>query len=188
MSAWSPLGYFVSGFPASYAVELGSELTMPRKASLVKEGRVVSLRVGDKPVAVSDAERKDWESSLVAFMRAVNPQFTWNGGALPTHKPAYSQILIADDGRLWVKAAAPSRLDPSVKIPSVSNRVDALFRWFEPTIYDVIDPSGVYVGRVRYSDKMVAYPIAIRGDHFYSVREDEDGVQSVKRFRVSWNP
>jgi hypothetical protein len=189
VAVWSPLGYFVTGYPRTYAVELripkGTAQAEGRRTWRAADG-VISLRLPAEPVAVGDAERDDWKESITAFMRRLDPAFKWSGGSIPKTKAAYSRIVVSDEGRLWVKASVASVFESSVKIPGVSDRLDAASRWTEPIVYDVIDPSGIYVGRVRYSTKAASHPYVIQGEHLYTVREDPLGVQFVKKFRVVW--
>lgn len=81
---------------------------------------------------------------------------------VPGHKPAYQRIEVSDDGHLWVR-------------PTLAERG-------EGDAWDVFDPDGRYLGRVR-----TAYSLGrvhFRGGRIYAVRADELGVQYVVRLRI----
>lgn len=58
----------------------------------------------------------------------------------PDLKPVFEQILVDDDGNLWVRI---------VEAHDVTD-----------TAFDVFDPEGRYLGRVRMTIKIAAYPLA----------------------------
>ena len=49
--------------------------------------------------------------------------------------------------------------------------------------YDVFDPEGIYVARIALESN----PVYWKKGKLYSVHEDEEGFQLVKRYKVSWN-
>jgi hypothetical protein len=50
-------------------------------------------------------------------------------------------------------------------------------------LYDVFDPSGKYLAQVPLKSR----PYIIKKGKLYTVEEDEEGYQYVKRYRISWN-
>jgi len=49
-------------------------------------------------------------------------------------------------------------------------------------IYDVFDAKGRFLGATSLADK----PLLIKGNHLYSLEEDEEGYQIIKRYTVTW--
>jgi hypothetical protein len=148
-------------------------------------------------IPISEAERGDWRQSLIMYHRRQRPTFEWAGADVPRVKPPLRALQIASDGRIWVQISQPATLDRSVTIRTAPlgrggyNDVDAERRWVEPTVYDVFEPSGQYVGQVRFPDYSGApalprMPAAIQGDTVWFVAHDADYVPSVKRYRVNW--
>lgn len=118
------------------------------------------------PVPVTAAER---DSAIDRIRDALRDR----GGAdqdwskIPDVKPAVAGMYVADDGRLWVRAASP---DPRFT-------------------YDVYDRDGRYAG-TAITDLAVYTAIApiIEGDHFWAVVTDELDVQYVVRARIHREP
>jgi hypothetical protein len=54
----------------------------------------------------------------------------------------------------------------------------------EPSIYDVFEPDGTLVGRVRLPDDMTLHNM--RGDTVWGVTKDADDVPTVRRYRIAW--
>jgi hypothetical protein len=58
-------------------------------------------------------------------------------------------------------------------------------RWREPLTYDVFDPDGSYVGRVRVPhDTRI---VQVRANVVWGVATDSEGVHTVKPFRIAWS-
>jgi hypothetical protein len=204
--AWSPLGYFVTAVSTTYAIDLrkaprGSD-TGGAPAGWNQTDNVVSIRRTVPPVPLQQAESDDWRRSVTMFNRTVrggNPDWRWSGPDLPRVKPAVRHLIVAGGGRIWVRVSQEARVDPSVVIQTgppqrgQSPRLDAYYRWVEPLVFDVFEPEGVYVGRVRFPEGAgrVFYSesvhVAIDGDTVWSVEKDRDDVPIIKQYRVRWS-
>jgi hypothetical protein len=57
--------------------------------------------------------------------------------------------------------------------------------WREPTVYDVFEPDGRYVGRLRLPYAFI--PIVFQGDDVWGIFRDDLDVEYVHRYRVQWN-
>ena len=201
LASWSPLGYFVTVNTATYEVNLrlpGSRGGAQASGAGWAAGDPVrSIRRAAPPIPISDAERGDWRQSLTMYFRRDRPDWEWSGPDIPRVKPPIRNLQVASDGRIWVQVSQPSTLDRSVSIRSAPvgrtalNDIDAERRWVEPTVYDVFEPAGQYVGQVRFPEYTGApylprMPVAIDGDTVWFVAHDADYVPSVKRYRVNW--
>jgi hypothetical protein len=206
VSAFSPLGYFVTGMPDRYAFELRvpPDSARPpasgtRRFPQWKDGDpVISIRRPDaRPFAVTAQERDDERAIIEERMRRVDPRWTWNGPEIPRTKPFFTKLVVGLDGRIWVPLI--TEVGPQVATfssgavgggragsagtgaPPSSTRPPA-----PPTkaLYDVFEPSGAYVGQVEIPPRVM--PVVHRGDFIWAVAFDADDVASVKRYRIVW--
>jgi hypothetical protein len=176
---WSPLGYFISMQSDRYAVILSPPDGKPRR-----------IERESKPVALDGDERAYYEERSTASMRMTDPSWRWSGPSIPDTKGAIASIVAADDGRIWV--AVPQRGErvpeselpppPAVQVGTVGDRRMPPVRWRDPSVYDVFEPTGEYLGRVAAPLKTTFR--TMRGDHIWAVRRDSLDVEQVVRFRV----
>jgi hypothetical protein len=195
-SAWSPRGYWVTSYAATYAVDLRQPARLPADGAVpspwVPGDRVISIRRSIPPVPVQDAERSDWRQSITMFMRSggATPNWQWSGPDIPRVKPPIRAISVDGDGRIWVRLSQPAKLSSEVLIrtrpatPTESYGIDARDRWVEPWVFDVYEPSGAYVGQVRLPDGVTSH--AVDGDIVWAAVPDADDVPVVKRYRIRW--
>ncbi|MBW3573191.1 MAG: hypothetical protein KY467_19005 [Gemmatimonadetes bacterium] len=86
-------------------------------------------------------------------------------GRIPGRKPAYQHVVADGDGGIWVRAPLPAGQ--------------------EGAAYDVFDPEGRYLGRVRLPGGMNSFPPpVIRGGALYGVVSDSLGVAYVTRATI----
>jgi len=177
--AWSPLGYFVSAETNRYAVTLTSP-----------DGQIRRIERAIDPVPVTSAERADVEERTTASLRMTLPTWRWSGPAIPSTKPFISGITTGDDGRIWVSAsqhgeripAGELAPPPSVQVGAVDPRRPPEPKWREPTVFDVFEPDGRYLGRVAVPQKVNFK--AMRGNEVWAVVRDSLDVQQVVRYRI----
>jgi hypothetical protein len=152
-------GYIVAGIGDRYAVSL-----------LRTDGPVLLIERKIDPVPVDPDEKAAWREYLV---RRGNP-----GVDIPDTKPAYRQLLVDMDGRIWVnlyqKAERRERVDSEEPNP----RRD----WPQPTVYDVFEPDGRYVGAVRIPRETQVH--VMQGDYVWGVTRDSLDVQYIERFKL----
>lgn len=167
-----PDGYFVHGVETSYHIRL-----LNPEAPLVIERAVT-------PVAVTAGEKAEAEARIIHNFRRMDPNWSWNGPGIPDVKPAFENISVGLDGRIWVTVPQPGyeKDDPDYdpKDPdSLENR------WHEQAAFDVFEKDGTYLGQVMAPDDFAGHPTPVfRGDQVWAVTRDELGVQRVVRFRV----
>jgi hypothetical protein len=98
--------------------------------------------------------------------------------------------MTADDGRVWVRVAQAARLNSTVKLRTSPGGLgqptdeEGRPRWIEPAVYDVLEPTGRYVGRVRVPDGLMG--LAIRADTVWGMLRDSSDVPQVKRYHIRW--
>jgi hypothetical protein len=106
---------------------------------------------------------------------------------IPTVKPPIRYVTFGVEGRMWVEVAAPSvRYNPAAHGTALSRFAARAGGWIEPIVYDVFEPSGLYVGRVPLPTQLVPLIMSMHGDEVYAVHADDDGIQTVRRYRVEW--
>ncbi len=171
---FSPLGAFVSGRNDIYAIDVTS-----------LDGKVTRIEMEGERVAVTAAEKNDWEKVMTANMRGTDPNWKWNGAPIPDVKPYFRQISIGRDGRLWVSLSRPGEEIPVEERPErrvVDGQVFPVRTWREATVYDVFESDGRYFGRVAMPAR--ATWRAASGDHMWAVTRDSVDLEHVTRYRI----
>jgi hypothetical protein len=180
---FSPYGYMVGGVSTDYRIDL-----------FLADGKVLRIGRAWEPVPVDPAEKSDAEERITANMRSSFPGWRWNGPPTPGHKPPFRGIFAGDDGRIWVLLSQPgveimSDAEARAGTPAVSGTgvqprsLPQRFR--EPVVFDVFEPDGTYLGRVRTPDGFSTSPEPVfRGDLVWAVERDELDVPRIVRYRI----
>ncbi len=200
---WSPLGYFVTGVPTSYTIDLRvpriddavSVLPVARRAGPQPAARwasghpVISLRRASLPIPVHAAEREEQKAIVMARGRQRDSRWDWDASVIPTMKPTYRALHLGEDGRIWVLLSSPAtKVDPDRGAEARGEFRDApalpVARWVEPDIYDILEPDGRYVGQVQTPRGFELY--ATRGDTLWGSSRLADDVPVVQRLHIVW--
>lgn len=82
---------------------------------------------------------------------------------IPKHYPPFYWLISDDEGRIyvWTYERTPD---------------------WEGFYYDIFDAEGKYILKVPFK----ARPLVIKKNKFYTIEEDEEGFQYVKRYRMNW--
>lgn len=174
VAAVSPMGGFVSGPGDPYVLYF----TGRAGAKPVRVERVTA------PVPVSATERSE-ERAMVEFgLRRLDPKWTWTVADIPAHKPAYEQLKVDRDGRVWVELSTPAEPIPEAERAPVREGDEARPRRTTrtPTVYDVFSADGRLLGRVALPRRVTLYDAV--GDAVYAVRRDSSDVEYVVRYRL----
>lgn len=164
--AWSPLGYMVGGVSSRYRIQL----LHPDHPLWIE--RTVA------PVPVQPEEAADEKRARTEQFREDYPGWVWNGPDIPATKPAFRELFVGEDGRIWVVLSRPGVKDSTVTNPQESG-------WSEPNAFDVFEPDGTYLGQVDGPPGFQDYPVPVfRGDTMWAAVQDEDGVLFVRRYEV----
>ncbi|GEM_PF-2781600 len=105
------------------------------------------------PVPVLPEEAAVWRSTLTEVVRRLQPGWRWEGGDIPSLKPAIRTLLPADDGRLVVMPHNLARSDPERT---------GVGRWAELDVVHVYSPSGEL--KVAFSLPPGSRLLRVRGD------------------------
>lgn len=168
-------GEFVVGDPATYSIDV------PRPEGVLRIQRAF------EPVAVTPGERDNTRERVIHSMRRTEADWDWDGPAIPDTKPAFRNLMVDEDGRIWVHLYTQAEPIPAEEIEEPEPGADEAppLRWREPTRFDVFDPDGTYLGQLEVPTGFQTYPRpAIEGDRVWAVMEDELEVPYVVRFRI----
>ncbi|NKB88768.1 MAG: hypothetical protein GKS06_11155 [Acidobacteria bacterium] len=169
LQAWSPRGYLISGQNDGYHVIVDRPDTP------------LVLQRGIDPSAIGEAERAeiaqqiDWLQARFATMgREIGAD------PIPATKPYFQAIDVGRDGKIWLRryAEAVFRAD----VPDNAPDQPPVRRWLEPTVYDVWEPEGTFLGTLRFPDGVVVRET--RGDQIWGTETDATGVQRVVSYRI----
>ncbi len=141
-----------------------------------------------EPVTVGERERTEVRQRTEANMRRFSPDWTWNGPPVPATKARVMYVSAARDGRIWVRAAQPSREVPDPTHdpddPASSETV-----WVEPIVFEVYERDGTYLGEVETDIELATRPAPeFVGDFGWGVVADELGLERVVRFDLTGAP
>lgn len=163
---WSPLGYLVSGVSDRYALTL-----------IGASERPLRIERDVPPVAVAPEERAQMRDRIAQSMRRTDPSWRWSGADVPDTKPAYRSVMTGRGGRLWI---LPSRAAEPVEAEDRDG--NPVTRWVEPSVWDVFESDGRYLGEVSEPDRTDLR--VVHGDVVWGVQRDSLDVQRVVRFRI----
>ena len=169
----SPLGYIVVGVNDRYSFEL-------RKP----DGSVVRIERASEPVALTDEEHGEWEARNEWTRRTQGQYMTAEIPPVPHVKPAYRGFDIGEDGQIWVRLYVPAeKVDLGAPPePPPGTLPPPPLSWREPVVYDVFDPDGTYLGKVRMPAR--ASLAAHRGTEVWATVRGELDEQYLVRYRL----
>lgn len=176
--AFSPLGYAVSGIGDRYRFTL-----------FRPEGPLVIEKAAD-PVAVLPEEGAERRAQVTWDMEQNFPGWRWNGDPVPDTKPAFTDLMPAEDGRIWVRVSTRGeRVDEvaSALPPREGSTPRPESHFLEPVAFDVFEPDGRYLGHVVAPEGFQTGPTpVIRGDTVWAVTIDPElGIPQVVRYRIA---
>ena len=181
-SALTPAGHVVSAIGERY----GFDVIVGPSATRVQRG------VTATPIA--QAARDSARTMIETSMTEVDPTWTWPAGReLPRVMPLVVDLLVGDDGRIWLQR---DRDEPQLTAAGLQRRAgrsgagasmnlnpgaDVIAR---PTHFDVFESGGGFVGQVEFPPRVT--PMVMRGDLLWAIARSEDDVQFIRRYRIVW--
>lgn len=166
----SPHGYMVAGRNEDYV------LYRP-----LPDGRVVRIERQWSPVSVKPDERVAVQriEDHFAHRRGVR------GGEVPERKPPYWHLWVDRDGRIWVARYGEGR-----HVPETAEERERRLRyenppneWWEDLVFDVIEPTGRFLGTVRFPNRQTDLQVA-RDERVWVIERGEFGEQYLVRYRI----
>ena len=168
--ARSPHGFTVVGVPRAYEFEVRHP-----------DARVVRVRRPHTPVALLPEEKAELEAQA-DWMRENQGQFLSSDiPDIPGTKPAYAEIRAAADGRIWVRRHVTAVKQGEEEAEPDPGRPPRRL-WREPSVYDVFEADGTYLGEVRLPDRMrISW---IGREHVWAVHSGEMDESYIVRLRL----
>ncbi len=168
-------GSVVAGATDRYELQIirpsGGTLVIERSGGLV-------------PVEPDEA---DYWTRVVRAQLGRGQGLSWIGENIPDHKPAFSWILPAPSGELWLLRAGPADPGACPLPPEELAVTPDPMAWtsclFGKLIVDVFGPDGRYLGNVDGFPPLAQTPF-VAGDTVVAATQDEVGTIMVKRYRL----
>ena len=171
--AWHPDGYFIHGVSDRYAFTLlrpGSPLRIERTAE------TIPVLAGEREQSIATTTRN---------MRGTDPNWRWNGPAIPDTKPPWRDLYTGRDGRIWVyRQGAAYEVEDTDFDPTDPDDIE--IRWQQDSMFDVFESDGTFLGTVDVPRGFSTYPTPIfDGDNVWATVRDDFDVQQIVRFRIT---
>jgi hypothetical protein len=170
--AWgiSPLGYLVSGVNDEYTFDLH-----PPGGPVIRVSRAVPPVPLNPEERAEHEARRDWSIRHESqFLPALPPP-------VPDQKPAYRDFYFGSSGTIWVHRYVEAKKQQVTRgNPNPSQRPP--LSWREPTVFDVFDTDGSFLGEVTVRPRTSLYVFG--RDHVWGVTSGERGESYVVRFRI----
>ena len=170
LDALSPFGYLVTGFNGTYAFSIVDPV-----------GTIQVEREGFQPVEVKPGERAEWRARVAHAERRSGGSFA----EVPRRKPAYRDLWVDSDGRIWVHryAEAVQQDEPIPELwPEVLEGTEPPITWEEPSLYDVFAADGRLLRCVRVPDDSEV--MASRGSLVWGISRGDLDEEYVVRWRI----
>lgn len=156
-------------------------------------GKTIVERNWD-PVQVLDEEASYFVSRIEQGRRRADPEYRYDGPPVPATKPANSQLSVDRSGRTWVRREGTGYHIPGCDdddgtqtVTSGGGRIVMTTSqpcWSAAVIRDVFDATGEYLGEVIAPEGLNFGASYIEDDLFLVVAEDEEGLVTVKKYRI----
>lgn len=172
VATFHPHGHFVHGTSDRYAVHLRT----PEGVPLTIERTVAPLPFADEERAQLQA-RLDWNARSTPVADRPRGEFA----TVPSAKPFFTDVLVGRDGTIWVLRELASR--PRVSIQATRRDSEPQVTWSADREFDVFAPDGRYYGRVPAPEHATIR--VIDGTTLWGVVRDDDGVESIVRYRLT---
>jgi hypothetical protein len=173
VTALTKFGYWIHGISTDYSF------------TLLKSQGPIRVEKTFEPVPVAGGEKAEEEAFAIRNMRNTDPNWRWDGPAIPDTKPPYEAIYGGEDGTIWVQVSQPGiRSEDTSYDPTDPDALPD--EWHEPVLFDVFEEDGRYLGAVRTPSGFNArwpQPLFTREWVLATVRDEFD-VQTVVKFRV----
>jgi hypothetical protein len=125
------------------------------------EGELIKKIIKEyTPVKITQKEKDDWIEERFGGYENVSPEtkLIWD----EYHHP-FIFLSIDDEGRIFLRTY---------------EKVEA----GEGYYYDVFDAEGKYIAKIPLKNR----PLVLKRKKLYTIEEDEEGYQAVKRYKITW--
>ncbi len=172
---WSvaPTPAVVSGHPDRYRFQVDHA-----------DGRRLVVERSGAMVDVDPNEASAHRRAATEYLRLTDPGWAWPDERIPDTKPAYTKLLAAMDGSVWVIRDGAGSVIPGCDEHGLEPE-GIPHCWKQDRIVEAFGPDGKYLGTVSMpGDVRLDPPPAIHGDGVVAMTEDDLGTIMVKRYRL----
>jgi hypothetical protein len=164
----TPDGRFVSGYTSPYAFQIETGRGEPRR-----------VQRAYTPIPIAGEERAQWQGRADFYTRQ-DPQSASASTVIPAVKPAFRDIDVAEDGRIWVHRYAPATERTST-VPRPADAPPAL-TWRDVPTFDVFEPDGRFLWTVVLPENT---RLEVRkGNRLWGTHTSPAGEIRVVRYRM----
>jgi len=136
------------------------------------------------PVTPGVAEAEWHKDQVTAQMRESDPEWTWGDVEMPAAKPAFSDLVPDDSGRVWVERPGVG-VEDTACVRDPETMVWEPDCWTDSHFYDVFDLEGRFLGTIETPERLrITVNAYIQGDEIIAQLEDEMGVITIKRYQI----
>lgn len=138
------------------------------------------------PVPLDSGEIDYAIARVEGQVRQMFPAWTYDGPPPPTTRPAYDGLTADRDSRVWALRRLQSRRVQDCAEDPREDPEGAYRRpcWKPGEAVDAFAPDGTYLGELQRPGGLTFQAVFIRGDAYWAAVEDEDGLVTVRRFRI----
>ena len=153
------------------------------------DGNILEVETALARVAVSSDEADYYRRRTLYDMGRRQAGWRWNGPEIPAYKPAFTGILGARDGGVWLVREGPSRRVAGECTEDFTDsstpRASFVSCWESDSFLDAFDAEGRYLGEVQVPVGLsTRTELYIRGDVVVGAASDATGTYMVKRYRL----
>lgn len=168
VAALSPMGHLVVGSNEGYSFEIRST-----------DPPIEVVRRNLQRVPLERSELREWEQVRRHLERTRGVSLD----PLPTLKPAFRELRIDEEGRIWVRRhVAAVQRDVSSTRTDRSGRSIPAVTWLEPAVYDIYAADGALLGCVELPWN--ARVLASRGRRIWGVIRGDFEEEMVARWEM----
>ncbi len=174
-SVMMPDGGFAAGVPEDYSFEIRRP-----------DGTVTVVQKHWDPAPVNPGELELETSGTRIIMNGRSPEIDWTGVEIPTTKPAYSGMVAARDGRIFVQPSSELTVNDECMDPNLTgDDLRSMDCTTGTSSVDVFDGDGAFLGSFEVPDGAnFGWGTYIDGDAIWMSFEDQLGTVMVKRYRM----
>jgi len=175
-SVMLPDGSFAAGVPQDYSFEIRRP-----------DGSVTVVQKYWEPAPVNPGELEMQTRRMRIVVNGRSPEIDWAGMDIPATKPAYSGMVAARDGRVFVQPSSEITVNDECMDPNLTNDdLSGMDCTSGPSYGDVFDSDGAFLGSFEVPDGAnFGWGTYIDGDSVWMSFEDDLGTVMVKRYRLA---
>jgi len=169
---FSPSGGFVVALTDRYRVEHHRP-----------DGSVLRIERNVPPVSMVPGEKAEWEAYYDWVWKAQGQSITSERKPIPDVKPFLRDVVTGDDGRIWVRRYVVAEKGEDIRrLVRPGQEPPPPRTWHEPTVYDVFETDGTFLGSLRVPAKTNI--MVTRGDLAWGTRTGASEETYVVRLRI----